>query len=63
MSNGLLMCRQSNGCVRVWNVYTGSLLATVDDVTVTTFSAANQYCAIAHKQCIHIYKLNVPSLS
>ncbi|XP_060589401.1 uncharacterized protein LOC132744655 [Ruditapes philippinarum] len=63
MSAGLLLCRQNNGCIRMWNVYTGGLLATVDDVTVTCFSATNQLLVAAHKHCVHIYKLDLPSLS
>ncbi|XP_045214943.2 uncharacterized protein LOC123565026 [Mercenaria mercenaria] len=63
MSHGLLLCRQNNGCIRLWNVYTGCLLATVNDVIVTCFSATNQHLVAAHKQCVHMYKLNIPSLS
>ncbi|KAL4240933.1 hypothetical protein ACF0H5_001716 [Mactra antiquata] len=60
LSEDLIVCQQNNGCIRIWNVYSGCLVTTINDVTSSTFYSNNKFLVLAHKQCVHPFYLNIP---
>jgi len=58
MSN-LLFVKTCSGSVGIYDLHTGGYLATIDDVTVACLSTTNSILAMSHKDCVHIYQLDV----
>ncbi|WAQ96664.1 hypothetical protein MAR_029354 [Mya arenaria] len=57
MSHDLLVAKETNGMLGVWDVFTGCYLATIDDVTITCFGVSNEKLVMCHKDCVHIFQL------
>ncbi|XP_052266189.1 uncharacterized protein LOC127868445 isoform X2 [Dreissena polymorpha] len=57
LAEDLLIIKETNGILGFWDLHNGSCIATMDDVTVSCLSSSKQYLAVAHRNCVHLFKL------
>ena len=51
------MVRENSGNMSIWDLYTGKLVSTVKETSVSCFASTCHSVTMCHKQCVHVYNI------